>query len=165
MLKKKTQQFSTAADKGINEYYNCYLKNNHEFSYFKDSHVFIPLTKINLLFQVTRQRLNPFQVLLWRLLINIHLKNIVSSFVGALIMTRTDRGVALTSLCNVKTFISIQRCKHFLPRSCTDEGRVGPLREVTSYILKIFDGVKIWTVVTMCENDVLYYAHVSLIKY
>ena len=49
-------------------------------------------------------------------------------------------------------FISLQRCIHILPRSCIDEGRVGPLPEVTSYILKILDGVKDWIVVTMCKN-------------
>ena len=36
------------------------------------------------------------------------------------------------SFCNVTRFISVQCCIHFSPRSCFDDGRVGPLRKAFS---------------------------------
>ena len=36
------------------------------------------------------------------------------------------------SFCNVTRFISVQGCIHSSPRSCVDDGRVGPLRKAFS---------------------------------
>ena len=44
------------------------------------------------------------------------------------------RGIILISLCNVTTFIYFQRCIKFSPRSCIDDGKVGPLCKVFSSI-------------------------------
>ncbi|KAF7670310.1 hypothetical protein LDENG_00271800 [Lucifuga dentata] len=50
----------------------------------------------------------------------------------ALIMACICHGIILISLCNVTTFISVQSCINFSPRSCIDDGRVRPLCEVFS---------------------------------
>lgn len=50
---------------------------------------------------------------------------------SALITARTRCGIILINLCNVTTFISVQSLIHFSPTSCSDDGRVGPLRQVS----------------------------------
>ena len=50
----------------------------------------------------------------------------------ALITAHIRCGIVSISFCNATTFNFIQSCIHFSPRSCIDDGRVGPLCKVFS---------------------------------